>query len=91
MKDVDLAGIAVMLPSLALAVWGVCLLIKPSLLRPGTFIYRWIYWRWFAQTSKDSDEKLSEQQIRYYALAAAILGFFWRRSALSTSFAHESI
>jgi hypothetical protein len=73
-KDIGLAGLAVMLPSIALAVWGVCLLLRPTLLRPGSFIYRWIYRRWFAQARNDDIEELSELQIRSYAAAALVVG-----------------
>jgi hypothetical protein len=63
-----------LLLGLAMLAWGISLLIKPEWLHPRTFIYRWIYWRWFALGQDSREEQLSRLQIRYYGLVVTIMG-----------------
>jgi hypothetical protein len=68
--------------------WGVWLIWRPESLRPGTPLYRWIYWRWHAwrRRAHGASEELSRRQVQYYGAVLVVLGglmgllmiFLWR-------------
>ena len=69
-------GMVVILMGLAMALWGLRLLHKPVSLHPDSYMYRYIYYRFFAWRRRDmeSSPKLTDRQIRLYAIVTALIG-----------------
>lgn len=66
------------LMSLAMVLWGLRLLHKPTSLHPDSYMYRRIYYRFFAWRRRDVERspKLTDRQIRLYAVAVVVIGVF---------------
>lgn len=56
--------------------WGVQLWRRPASLHPNSLMYRWIYLSWLAwQRGKLKNiPKLTEKQIRHYAIRVVVMG-----------------
>jgi len=74
MDDSRWIGLLVLLMGLAMAGYGVALLVRPGLLRAGMPLYRWVYWRWFADRGGRAEEQLTNRQIRSYAVGMTVTG-----------------
>jgi hypothetical protein len=48
-------GMVLILMGFAMALWGLLLLYKPASLHPGSCMYRYIYYRFFAWRRKDME------------------------------------
>jgi hypothetical protein len=65
-----------LLMGLATIVWHLRLWYKPASLRPDSLMYRYIYFRWFAwrQGTHEDSVRLSDKQIRQYAVGGVVVG-----------------
>lgn len=74
MADSKWVGLLVLLMGLAMASYGTALFVKPDFLCPRTPLYRWVYWRWFADREGRAEEQLTNRQIRFYAAGTMVTG-----------------
>jgi hypothetical protein len=63
---------------LAIILWGLRLWRKPASLHPDSLMYRYIYYRFFAwrHEKEEISGRLTEKQIRIYAIMAIVIGAF---------------
>lgn len=76
LKETSFWGMTAILMGLIMALWGLRLMHNPATLPPKSYMYRYIYYRFFAWRREDieSPPKLTERQIRLYAIVIIIIG-----------------
>lgn len=74
-SELSFWGLVLTLMGLAMALWGLLLWFKPDSLRPDSYMYRHIYFRFFSWGRKAKGPvELTARQIRIYAFLVIVVG-----------------